>query len=203
MPYPAKTDFETVVEAARGLIERDGVDHLSLGSLAAELGIKPPSLYRHVDSKSALLRAVNERTYADLFAAYAAALRRAGDDPEAKLWAVFRAHRKFAHANPLTYVLAFSTPGGGQRGDEQLLAKQALPIQDIMASVSGQAHSLAALRGALALVHGFVMLELNKQFQRGGDITEAFDASVAAYIAGWRERMNREERSESSSQSLE
>ena len=188
MPYPAKTDFDAVIEAARSLIEHNGIEQLSLGSLATELGIKPPSLYRHVDSKAALLRAVNERTIKDLFAAYNAALTQVSDEPMAQLWAVFRAHRKFAHANPITYVLAFSTATPGQRGDEQTFVGLVLPIQKIMAAVSGQAQSLSALSGALALGHGFVMLELNNQFQRGGDLTEAFEAAVAAYLRGWGEK---------------
>lgn len=189
MPYPAKTDPDTIIKAARGLIERDGVEQLSLGTLANELGIKPPSLYRHVDSKSALLRLVNERTLRDLFAAYDAALRKAGESSEEKLWAVFRAHRKFARANPVTYLQAFASSAPGQRGDEQTLVQWVLPVQAIMAGVAGKANSLAALRGALALVHGFVSLELNHQFQRGGDVTEAFEAAVESYLLGWREKV--------------
>ena len=55
-----------------------------------------------------------------------------------------------------------------------------------MAKITGQKQSLPALRGALALVHGFVMLELKDQLQRGGDLTMAFDASVNAYLHGWK-----------------
>ena len=189
MPYPAKTDLDTVIEAARDLIERDGVDQLALGPLATKLGIKAPSLYRFVAGKAELLRAVNERTIRNLFAAYDAAMAEAanavGVTAEAQLWAIFRAHRAFAHANPITYVQAFSTAAPGQRGDEDAFVKLVLPIQNIMASLTGEAQSLAALRGALALMHGFVMLELNNQFQRGGDLTEAYEAALAAYIRGW------------------
>lgn len=190
MPYPAKTDPDTIIEVARGLIERDGVEALSLGVLASELGIKPPSLYRHVDSKTALMRAVNERTIRDLFAAYEVALRKAGNLPEEKLLTVLRAHRKFAHANPVTYLQAFAG-SVGQRGDEETLVQLVLPIQDIMAGIVGEADSLTALRGALALAHGFVSLELNQQFQRGGNLTTAFEATIDAYLTGWREKSKR------------
>ena len=73
-PYPVQTDRKAIIETARALIERDGVEHLSLGSVASELGIKAPSLYRHVKGKGALLRAVIEQTYQDLFSAYDEAL---------------------------------------------------------------------------------------------------------------------------------
>ncbi len=190
MAYPAKTDLDAVVEAARRLIERDGVEHLSLGLVAAEVGIKTPSLYRHVASKSELLRAVNENTLRGLFEAYELALASVdtGSAPEDKLMAIFRAHRTFAHANPVAYGQAFSAAEPGSRGDERALVRMVLPIQSIMADIAGEDASLNALRGALALVHGFVMLELNKQFQRGGDLTAAFEAAIAAYVAGWRSK---------------
>jgi len=59
-------------------------------------------------------------------------------------------------------------------------------VQEIMAKITDQEQSLPTLRGALALVHGFVMLELKDQLQRGGDLTWAFDASVNAYLRGWK-----------------
>lgn len=187
MPYPAQTDRTTIVQTARTLIEQEGVDQLSLAWLASVLGIKAPSLYRHVPSKTALLQAVVTLTFQQLFEAYTMALDAGGDTPEEQLLAILRAHRAFAHANPRTYVLAFTTTVPEQRADEAMLARLALPIQQLMAALSGPAQSLAALRGALALVHGFVMLELNQQLRRGGDLDAAFNAAITAYIVGWQQ----------------
>ena len=38
------------------------------------------------------------------------------------------------------------------------------------------------------MLHGFVMLELNKQFRREGDLDEAFEQAIEAYVAGWQGR---------------
>jgi hypothetical protein len=57
-----------------------------------------------------------------------------------------------------------------------------------MAAISGVEDSLAALRGALALLHGFVMLELKDQFRRGGDLGETFEKVIEAYVAGWQSK---------------
>lgn len=46
---------QTVVDAALKLIERDGVDALSIRGLAGELGVGRMSLYRHIENKDALL----------------------------------------------------------------------------------------------------------------------------------------------------
>jgi AcrR family transcriptional regulator len=184
-PYPAQTDRESIIETARKLIEQDGIDALSLARLAFELGIKPPSLYRHVRNKTALLQAVIEQTYRRLFESYQVALCSPLVNPDERLQALFHAHRSFAHANPNTYFLAYTATDPELRTDPGYLEGQAVPIQQIMAQISGEEQSLAALRGALALVHGFVMLELKNQLQRGGDLSAAFDASVKAFLRGW------------------
>lgn len=185
MPYPAQVTREQIVERAAALIEAEGLDQLSLHGLAAAFGIKAPSLYRHVAGKHDLLRLVNERTVAALIAV----LREAGEPDvatEARLLAMARAYREFAHEYPATYQLAFNTTVAEARPDPAWLEQLVLPVQAVVADLVGEARSLAALRGLFALLHGFVTLELNGQFQRGGDLGAAFESSLRAYLAGWR-----------------
>ncbi|MEM8862291.1 MAG: TetR-like C-terminal domain-containing protein [Chloroflexota bacterium] len=51
--------------------------------------------------------------------------------------------------------------------------------------VTGEENSLVALRGLLAITHGFVSLEINGQYRRGGDLSQAFEVVVRAYLSGW------------------
>ncbi|HYF64403.1 MAG TPA: TetR/AcrR family transcriptional regulator [Herpetosiphonaceae bacterium] len=185
MPYPAQTNRSTIVSTARVLIERAGVEQLSLAEVAAALGIKAPSLYRYVASRGALLQAVVLLTFQDLFAAYDAALAAAPDGPRGRLLAIFRAHRAFARANPRAYILAFTQAESETEDYQRILEQLAIPIQRLMAELVGEDAALTALRGGLAMIHGFVMLELNKQFRRGGDLDSAFEAAIAAYLSGW------------------
>jgi hypothetical protein len=37
-------------------------------------------------------------------------------------------------------------------------------------------------------MHGFVTLELNAQFRRGGDLAVAYSQAIEAYLNGWRSR---------------
>jgi AcrR family transcriptional regulator len=185
MPYPAQMDANRIVYYAREVIEAEGVDNLSLNKLATLLGVKAPSLYRHFASKNDLLRAVNLHTGGQLVEAILAAVETAADDPQARVRAMAHAYRAFVHAHPQTYSLMFGSLAPELRPDAALLEGLAIPLQKLMAAISGEADSLAALRGMMALVHGFAILELNGQFQRGGDLGEAFSRVVDAYIAGW------------------
>ncbi len=132
-----------------------------------------------------MLRAAIVFTFRRLFQVYEETLQNSGENPNDRLRALFHAHRAFARANPNTYILAYTTTDPELRADPVELEGQAMVVQQIMAKITGQEQSLPALRGALALVHGFVMLELKDQLQRGGDLPMAFEASINAYLRGW------------------
>ncbi len=184
MPFPAQTDRDTILKTARKMLEAGGVDGLSLNKLAKKLGISAPSLYHHFRNKNALLRAINAETNARLLAAMAPGLQTPGATTD-KILAVARAYRAFAHANSYTYDLLFTNTLDDLRPNHTEAVQGVLPYQQVMAEIAGDDRSLAATRGLLALMHGFVMLELADQLRRGGDLTEAYEQAVQAYIAGW------------------
>jgi AcrR family transcriptional regulator len=99
MPYPAQTDRESIIKMARDTIEQEGIEELSLARLASKLGIKPPSLYRHVPNKAELIQAVITFTFEQLFQSYEAAIQASGGDEKEQLRVIFRTHRSFAHTS--------------------------------------------------------------------------------------------------------
>lgn len=185
MPHPSKISRDLIVQTARAMIEAEGMERLSINVLADALGVKTPSLYRYFEAgKTGLLRAVNADTFAGLFRALEPALTASGT-PEDRVLAVALAYRRYAHDNPITYGLAYTNTIPELRPDEADQERAVLPYQALMAVIAGEADSLPALRGLLALIHGFVMLELAQQFRRGGDLDSAYVQSVRAYIHGW------------------
>ncbi|MCA9917217.1 MAG: TetR/AcrR family transcriptional regulator [Anaerolineales bacterium] len=185
MPYPSQVNREVIVAQAWQLIEAEGVGNLSLSKLAEQLGIKAPSLYRHVGNKAGLLQAVNLYTSQTLVTQLNQSAAQANGDAKVQIAAIMRSYRAFALAHPHTYVLAFTNTEEALRPDEDVLEQLALPLQELITAVSGPEKSLAALRGAMALVHGFVMLELHGQLRRGGDLGVDFETAVHAYLNGW------------------
>lgn len=55
-----------IVAAALGVVDRAGVEGLSMRALAAELGVTPMALYNHVGGKQDLLRAIAEAVLAEV-----------------------------------------------------------------------------------------------------------------------------------------
>lgn len=181
MPYPTQVNQVDIVNQAWLFIHENGIAQFSLAKLAAGLGIKAPSLYRHIGSKAALLQAVNLVTLQKLFTILEDQAKANESD---KMVSILTAYRRFALAHPHVYLLTYQH-NAAQRPDEAALTQLVLPIQAVMAQISGEADSLAALRGALALAHGFVVLELNEQLQREGDLAAHFTQAIEAYLRGW------------------
>lgn len=185
MPYPSQIDPETIIESARQMIESDGAENLSLRTLAKTLGVQAPSLYRYFANKTSLLKAVNELTTRSLLAE----LYQVADEKQPvvqRLSAIAHAYRRFAHENPACYGLAFANPEHEIRADAEEREQLVLPLQAIMAEWVGTEKSLPALRGIYAFLHGWVMLEITAQFERGGNLDEHFEMAFQAYLIGWK-----------------
>ena len=183
MPYPSLIDRDRIVETARELLEAKGIDAVTLRVVAEALGVKAPSLYRHVKNKNAMLLAINKVTISELINLMMQAADIAAPLTE-RLVTVAMVYREYAHAHPVCYELAMSSrPEIKPAEDEQV--QLVLPVQALFAQLAGETDSLAALRGAYALLHGWVSLEIGQQLRREGDLSEHYQQSFRAYLAGW------------------
>ncbi len=183
MPYPAQISHEMVLETACRLLESEGAENLSLSKLAAEMGVKAPSLYRYFGGKNELLKAINTRTMEQLVGVMQSAIRE--QSSQEQVLEMARAYREFARQSPSAYMLALGNLSEEMRPDPSHLEALALPLQAVMAKIGGEESALPMLRGAWALIHGFVMLEINQSFRRGGSLDDAFEQAVTAYVRGW------------------
>src|SRR6185437_3244101 len=89
-----KVTRDVILAAALAIIDRDGVDGLSMRRLARALGRDPMILYRHAPNKAALLDGVAETVLARL------EVDRTDPDWVAQLRAVAHNYRRLALAHP-------------------------------------------------------------------------------------------------------
>jgi AcrR family transcriptional regulator len=176
---------ERVVAAAARLADEQGLAAVTIAAVAAELGVRPPSLYNHVASRDALLHAVGSAALQDLAATMAiAAAGLAGDEA---LLAMARAHRAYALRHPGAYVATTRIVGVE---DERLLAAGAAVVDVLMAVLRGYGltgdTAVHAARAIRAAVHGFVSLELTGGFAIPVQPDASFDWTVRALAAGLR-----------------
>lgn len=172
MPTPARTSLESIVAAARALIESDDVDALTMQRVAAAVGVRAPSLYKRVRDRDELIRLVVRDAVGQLTERLEAAAMTG--DAAGDLRALAHAVRAFAHRHPNAYRLIFSPGTDARRPDAESLAAASATLLRTTATLAGPDHALEAARTVVAWVHGFLNMELAGAFRLGGDVDAAF-----------------------------
>jgi AcrR family transcriptional regulator len=170
MGEPLSPRARQIVAAARELLETEGPDALTMRRLGERLGIRAPSLYKHLPNKAALEVAL----IADGFEEAAEAFDAATDGADQPFAALVNAYRGFAKRNPQLYRLMTEGP----------LPREQLPrgVEDrAAAALVRAAGNPERARAAFAFIHGMVILELNGRFPDDGGLEPAWRAGLAAF----------------------
>ena len=176
MPTPARTSLEQIVKAGRDIVETDGIDGLTMQSVAARVGVRPPSLYKRVQGRNELLRLVANDAAAELTRDLESAAD--GKDARRDLASLASTFRRFAHANPGAYSLIFAPLPDDARADAGWSVKASAPVIDTTERLAGTDHALEAARTVVAWANGFIAMELAGAFRLGGDVDRAFDYGI-------------------------
>jgi AcrR family transcriptional regulator len=185
----AGLNTDRVVAEASDLIDQVGADQLTLAALAARLGVRQPSLYKHVASLDALQRLISMRAKAEVADVLGqAAIGRARGDA---LVAIAHVWRDWAREHPGQYAAA---QRGVAPGDAEHAAVAQRTIDVLAAAMSGFGldgdDAIDAIRAYRAALHGFVSLEADGGFALPVDIDRSFDRLVHALVLAlpsWRD----------------
>lgn len=172
MPTPARTSLEEIIRASRAIVEAGGLDSLTMQRVASAVGVKAPSLYKHVRNRDALVRLVVEGVAREVTETLNAAA--ATGDPLADLRSLADALRAYAHANPAAYGLLFARLPAAARPDEENLARASAAVLNTTKILTGPDLALEAARMVVAWAHGFISMELAGAFRLGGDLDRAY-----------------------------
>jgi AcrR family transcriptional regulator len=153
-----KITRDLVLTTALEIIDRDGVDGLSMRRLARALDRDPMILYRHAPNKAALLDGVAETVLAEL------RVDPADTDWAGQLRAVARDYRALALAHPHVVPLLVTRPLATPLG---LRPPGTLrPLEDILALLIRAGFSgpdaLHIYRALFGFLHGHVLNELQE-----------------------------------------
>jgi AcrR family transcriptional regulator len=182
-PAPSRTSRDAITIAARSILEQDGLDAVTMQAVAECVGVRAPSLYKHVAHRDALIRAVSDDVAGDL-AAVLGSGRTGARDAGRRLRVIAERYRTFVRRNPAGYALLFAGLDPGQRTSDEALAALGEPIVAVMASIVGEEGALDAARTFTAWAHGFVSLEVSGGFRLGGDVDAAYARGIDVILSG-------------------
>jgi AcrR family transcriptional regulator len=171
----AGLDPAVVVAAAAGLADEVGLGNVTMGSLAERLGVRAPSLYKHVDGQADINRRIAVLALTELGDALRDALQgRAGRDA---LSAAARTIRAYVAEHPGRYAATIRI--NADQPDDPLVLAGARIIESLSAVLGGYrvdpADTVHALRMLRSLFHGFATLEAAGGFQLETDVDASFE----------------------------
>ena len=170
----AGLDPAAVAEAGATLADELGFAQLSMGLVAERLGVKTPSLYKHVTSQADLTHRIAVLAANELGDAVGDAVQgRSGSDA---LVAGAQALRTYVKTHPGRYAAVNSARPTGP--DDPFIAASRRAAAPLAAVLRGyglppaqETHALRMLRSTL---HGFVTLEVSSGFQLETDVDDSF-----------------------------
>jgi AcrR family transcriptional regulator len=170
---------DEIVQVAGELLERQGPDGLTMRAIAGALGIKAPSLYKHIADKRELEIAL----IADGFLQQAEVFEKAVADGGDAVLAIAGAYRSWAMDHPHLYRLMTDQP----------LPRDELPHgaeqRALVPTLEAFAGDVDRARAAWAFAHGMITLELADRFPPHADIGAAWRVGLEGIASG----VNRQE----------
>ena len=169
----------SVTAAGAALADEVGFDQLAMGLVAGRLGVKSPSLYKHVDGLADLGHRIAVLAATELGDAVGRATQ-GRSDTEA-LHAAAQALRTYAKQYPGRYEALNSAQLTGR--DDPLVLARARLLEAFAAALRGyrvsRDNEIHALRMLRSVLHGFVDLEVTHAFQINADVDASFDWTIA------------------------
>ncbi len=164
----------TVTEAGAGLVDEVGLAQLSMGLLAEQLGVRTPSLYKHVASQADLTHRIAILAMTEVADTIRDATQgRAGSEA---LAAGAQALRAYVKEHPGRYTAANDARPTGPDdplipASNRVLASLSAALRGYQLDPSQEIHALRMLRSAL---HGFATLEAAGGFMIDADVDDSF-----------------------------
>ncbi|HEV2321687.1 MAG TPA: TetR/AcrR family transcriptional regulator [Gammaproteobacteria bacterium] len=172
----AQTTAEKIAAAARRLLEKEGLEAVSMRRVAEAVGITAMAIYRHYPNRAALLNAVADQGFAELAAILKA--KRFSGDTETRLAKMADLYLDHAFGNPKLFELMFLAKREGARQYPKDFKARRSPTATLMADVAAEGMAKGELKqddaweitfemGAFS--HGLIMLYLGGRM----DVTPA------------------------------
>lgn len=170
-----KITQERIIDATLEIVEEKGIAGVTIKNTAIQLGIKPPSLYNHVENLEDLLDIAANRSMRNLYEKLLTAS--IGLEKKEALWAIAQEYRNFAKNNPGQYELAQKVNVWNSEEtkqiSEQIVAIFLKILQKYTLSEEEAIHFIRVLRSYL---HGFTLLEINEGFGLPQELEKALQS---------------------------
>jgi len=178
-----KLELSIILKKATDIIDKQGLDQLSIGLLAEKLDVRPPSLYNHLDGLHELrqklaiqgVKKLNEYMLQ-------AAVGRSGDDA---IRAISKAYIQFVREHPGLYDASTRFPDSNDQELQQVQRSVVQLVLQVLDAYNLQEEmAIHMVRGLRSILHGFTSIEQMGGFGMPLDINKSFSILLNTFIEG-------------------
>jgi AcrR family transcriptional regulator len=172
-----------VVAAAIVCLQREGESGLGVNCVARELGIQPPSIYKHIEGNEALRRAVAVEGMR-MLTEHLRERVRGISDRQCLMQTIAYAVRQFFHEYPSLHGVVTTTLIEGDDLEYQLSKQAFLDFNRESLKPFGLVGEevIHAIRMFVSACHGFVLLERSQQFKEPQSLDDSYDWLIDTFI---------------------
>ncbi|MEO6943663.1 MAG: TetR/AcrR family transcriptional regulator [Lacisediminihabitans sp.] len=171
------TRRDELVRVAISVLERDGLEKFSIGEIARDAGIKPPSLYKQFVNKADIEAAMVELGLREQATVNSSAIAALGESASKSQIAetIVRAFRDFGTQHPQLYRLM---------NDRPLPATLPPGAMDAISADYRKLFTNPSLATSFwAWAHGLLSLELAGRYESQSDVEELWKVMVGRLVA--------------------
>ncbi|WP_200938442.1 TetR/AcrR family transcriptional regulator [Curtobacterium sp. Leaf183] len=184
----AGLDPVVITAAAADIADQVGFTNLTMGAIAEQLGVRAPSLYKHVSGQDEVNRRVATLAFEEAGSAIGNAIQ--GLSGRDALAAAANALRDFAIAHPGRYAATVAvTPTGSDDPMTAAAVRSIAPLEAVLRGYAiDPADTVHAVRALRSVFGGFASLESTGGFRWATDVDDSFDWLIDLVDQGLRAR---------------
>ena len=170
-----------MIQEAERIADEIGLSQLTLAAIAERVGVRQPSLYKHIDGIDAVRRSISIRAKNELAGLLARAA--VGRERGEAIISLSHAYRAWAQAHPGRYAAAQRAPAPGDSDDLAASEAAMQVLADVLTAYRLQDEdAIDAIRALRSTLHGFISLEAAGAFGLPADIDHSFQRLVQGLI---------------------
>ena len=178
-----KIDRSVILQMATELVDEHGLDQISIGLLAEKLGVRPPSLYNHLENLKELRQMLAMQGLKKLHdSMLQAAVGRSSDEA---IREISKAYIHFVRTHPGLYVASTRYQDSNNKELQKIQESIVqLVLQVLQAYNLKEEMAIHMVRGLRSILHGFTSIEQMGGFGMPVDLNKSFLILINTFIEG-------------------
>lgn len=181
-------DDAMIMQAAASIADDNGLQSVTLATLAKQLNVRPPSLYNHVNGLPEIRNKLTLIGLQGLHASMQAALANENKPDSDAIPALALAYAQYATEHPGLYEATINI---NAKEHSETIQQEAAKVVELVSSglrpylpSTDDEAVIHAVRGFRSLLHGYTSLVLSGGFNMAIDRDASFHYMIRAYMAG-------------------